>query len=304
MNEVDIKKRLGKNDALFRSIGIITQQFEIIPDNKNHIGAYIEYQDIRELREEFLNELSDSIVDWVYSSEKFTALKEAIIKNGKPESAATMEIGRKAKMKFRGNHDSEKILVQGQLGELLLFHFIQKCFSAVPILRKMNITTSSKHERYGADAIHYKIEDSKNIIILGEAKTYYSKYKFREAFSDAIESILNTYENHRKELNLYVHEDFLDPKMNEIAEQYLNCTLENVEVHLVTIVTYDETQKIKYDNENEIKKQIRDIIEKRYREYDNNKIDIVANQILKRITYIIFPVWNLEKLVMDFQNMI
>ena len=29
---------------------------------------------------------------------------------------------------------------------------------AVPLLRKMSITTSSGHESFGADAIHYKIE--------------------------------------------------------------------------------------------------------------------------------------------------
>lgn len=34
----------------------------------------------------------------------------------------------------------------------------------------MKIATSSEHERFGADAIHYKIQDAKNIIILGEAK--------------------------------------------------------------------------------------------------------------------------------------
>ena len=34
---------------------------------------------------------------------------------------------------------------------------------AVPLLRKMKITTSSQHERFGADAIHYKVENGKNI---------------------------------------------------------------------------------------------------------------------------------------------
>ena len=56
---------------------------------------------------------------------------------------------------------------------------------ATPLLRKMKIATSSEHERFGADAIHYKIQDAKNIIILGEAKTYSSNYKFATAFSDA-----------------------------------------------------------------------------------------------------------------------
>ncbi len=48
------------------------------------------------------------------------------------------------------------------------------------------------------DAIHYKNSGWKNIIILGEAKTYSSKYKFATAFSDALNSIINTYKEHRE----------------------------------------------------------------------------------------------------------
>ena len=42
MKEKDILKRLVKNDALFRNIHVITQNYDIIPKDKNHMGAYIE----------------------------------------------------------------------------------------------------------------------------------------------------------------------------------------------------------------------------------------------------------------------
>lgn len=76
MKEKDILKRLVKNDALFRNIHVITQNYDIIPKDKNHMGAYIEFQDLNELREDFLEELIDSIVDWIYSSDKFAELKQ------------------------------------------------------------------------------------------------------------------------------------------------------------------------------------------------------------------------------------
>ena len=190
------------------------------------------------------------------------------------------------------------------MGELLLFHFIQKCQQAVTILRKNNITTSPNHERFGADAIHYKIENGKNIIILGEAKTYTSKYKFNEAFEDALESILSTWDNHRKELNLYVHEDFLDSEMNQIAEEYLNNTLKPVEVQLVSIITYNEVHKLEKDNEENIKRQIEKLIESKYKNFDKDKINLNKNPILKRITYIVFPIWNLRELAVRFHNLI
>lgn len=304
MEEKDILKRLVENEALFRNIHVITQNYDIIPKDNKHIGAYIEFQDIRELREDFLEELIDSIVDWIYSSDKFVALKQKAMDKGKSEAAATQEVGRKARQKFRADHNTDKLLIQGQFGELLLFHFIQRFMKATPLLRKMKIATSSEHERFGADAIHYKIQDGKNIIILGEAKTYSSKYKFAKAFEDAINSIVNTYKEHRRELNFYVHEDFLDNDMNEVAEDYLNNELKNVEVHLVSIITYNENRKRKLENESNIRKQIEKIIADRYHAFDNSKIDIEKNPILKRITYIVFPVWDLRGLAQEFQNMI
>lgn len=304
MEEKDILKRLIKNKALFKNIHVITQRYDILPNNKNHIGAFIEYQDIDELRDDFLEELVDSIVDWIYSAPKFAQLKKKAIAKGKSEAAASQEIGRKARNKFRANHNSDKLLIQGQLGEFLLFHFIQHCMHAIPLLRKMSITTSANHERFGADAIHYKIENGKHIMIFGEAKTYTSSYKFNEAFEDALDSIINTYNQRRKELKSYIHEDFLDDELNKVAEDYLNNELNPVEVHLVSIVTYNETSNINITNQIDIQAQIKKVIEEKYKNFDKSKIDIVKNPILRRITYIVFPVWDLKDLAERFQSML
>jgi len=304
LEEKDILKRLIKNKALFKNIHVITQRYDILPNNKNHIGAFIEYQDIDELRDDFLEELVDSIVDWIYSAPKFAQLKKKAIAKGKSEAAASQEIGRKARNKFRANHNSDKLLIQGQLGELLLFHFIQHCMHAIPLLRKMSITTSANYERFGADAIHYKIENGKHIMIFGEAKTYTSSYKFNEAFEDALDSIINTYNQRRKELKSYIHEDFLDDELNKVAEDYLNNELNPVEVHLVSIVTYNETSNINITNQIDIQAQIKKVIEEKYKNFDKSKIDIVKNPILRRITYIVFPVWDLKDLAERFQSML
>ena len=301
LQEKDIKEKLVKNNPLFKDVHIIKQKFDILPADREHYGVNIDYQDIQELREDFINDLLDTVIDWVYSHDKYEELKKKEIRKGKSEAAAFSTIQRKARQKFRKSRGDE-LLVQGQFGELLLFHFIQRCMDAVPLLRKMKITTSSQHERFGADAIHYKIENEKNIIILGEAKTYSSRYRFNNAFEDAITSILNTYKTHREELNLYVHEDFLDPEMNEIAEEYLEKTLRNVEIQLVCIIVYHETKKLKEKTEEEIRKEIEQIIIEKYKKYDNEKIPIEENIILNRITYIVFPIWKLDELLKIFQE--
>ncbi len=175
---------------------------------------------------------------------------------------------------------------------------------AIPLLRKMSITTSSSHERYGADAIHYKIDGNKNIIVLGEAKAYTSKYKFAEAFNDSIDSILHTYENIRLELNLYLHEDFLDKEMNEIANSFLSNTLSNVEIQLVCLVLFHENEKIEITNEEDIRQQILCIIKERYSSINKNMINVEIYPILRRITYIAFPIWKFDELAKEFQRML
>lgn len=301
MTPEEIKLRLINNDALFNNIFVIEQNFDIVPNTHPHYGAAIAYQDLTELRGDFLSQLVDTVVDWVYGTSKFAELQGRYIASGKSVAAASSEIIRKAKQKFRRSDD--KLLIQGQLGELLLFHFIQRTMQAVPLLRKMPITTSSSHERFGADAIHYKIRDDKNIMILGEAKAYTSPYKFSVAFENAINSILDTYENLRSELNLYLHEDFLDAEMDQVAEAFLTNKLPNVEVELVSLVLYDETSNIKVTNEQEIKNQITQIVIERYSNFDNSKIDLDKHPILRRITYIVFPIWKFDEIADEFQKM-
>lgn len=295
------ENKIINSELLFRYMFLVSHNFPIVPADNPHLGASIAYQDIHELRNEFVEQLYDTIVDWVYSSDKYERIKVSLKKKGKSEASAASEIIRRAKEKFR-NSDDDSLLVQGQFGELLLFHFLQKHFKAAPLLRKMPITTSSKLERFGADAIHYKRIGETNIIFLGEAKTYSSHYSFSRAFSASIDSILETYEKHKKELDLYLHEDFLDEEMNLIATKYQDNELENTEVHLVSIVIYNENRKLKLENEQSIKNQIDQIITSRLQNFDNTKIPIEANPILSRITYIVFPIWRMEELLLCFQN--
>lgn len=76
----DIEKRLINNDALFNNIYVVHQNFDILPCDTKHFGTSIDYQDLLELRDDFLNELYDTIVDWVFSSPRYVKLKEGSIK--------------------------------------------------------------------------------------------------------------------------------------------------------------------------------------------------------------------------------
>ena len=146
LQESEITKRLMPNKALFADIHVISKKFDILPDGNVHYGASIAYQDLQELREDFLVDLMDTIVDWIYSADKYAVLKEKETKKGKSEATAHASVQRRARDKFRKG-SGNTLLVQGQFGELLLFHFIQKCMKAVPLLRKMKITNPKTMSR-------------------------------------------------------------------------------------------------------------------------------------------------------------
>ena len=188
----NIKQALSSTKGLFNHIFWFKQDFGLLP-KKEHIGSAINYNDIKERRDDFLQELTYTITSWVYNNQKQSKIFQERL-DETDLANATAFLTDLARSKFRADRP------QGQFGELLLFNFIQYFFDAAPLLRKQPITTSARLERFGADAIHFKKEDSNNVFVLGEAKCYKSKYKFNSALEDALQSITNTYANFEKEL--------------------------------------------------------------------------------------------------------
>ncbi|MCL8008964.1 DUF1837 domain-containing protein [Gelidibacter japonicus] len=263
---------------------------------REHRGLSINYTSIKERRTDFLNELVNTVVSWVYNKNKSKKLLDTRFAETGDIGNASSFLTNLAYKKFRPGHP------QGQFGELLLFNLIQHYYKAVPILRKQRITTSTGHERFGADAIHYKNEDNKNIIFLGESKCYKSDYKFNKAFEISLTSIVNSFTKLDEELDLYLYDDFLEQDLQEIVKKYKEGVLENVQFELICLITYNETNKISGECEDSIKENIKNIIKDRCVNFDKSKFENIESGLLKRINYIIFPIWELDKLLADFQN--
>lgn len=273
------------------------EELELLPQKK-HYGLSINYTDIDERRDDFLSELINTIVSWVYNKNKYDDLfKERYDKTGDSRNVASF-IVQQAYKKFRTGHP------QGQFGELLLFNLLQHYYKAIPLLRKMPITTSAGQERFGVDALHYKKEADNNIFILGEAKTYESKYKFNDAFKTSLSSIITTFDNLTKELDLYTYDDFLEPELEHIVKKYKEGTLEKVKYELVCLIVYNETNKITGDNEETIKESIREIIKNRCISFDKKNFENTEERILLRLNYIVFPIWKLDELLDNYQKRI
>lgn len=281
-------------EGLLNHVYWVKQDFNIEP-KKDHIGTAINWTDIDERKHDFLKELVNTVSSWVYDRAKARSIiDERLKETGGDIANASTFLTTQAFSKFRPGYP------QGQFGELLLFNFIQYFFEAIPLLRKQRITTSTGHERFGADAIHYKKARETNVLILGESKCYRSDYQFKKAFETSLNSISTTVNNLSSELDLYTYDDFIDSEVEEIAKAYKKGTLQNTHFELVCLVAYNETEKIDGENEDEIKQSILNIIQSRCSSIESTVFTGINPKILNRINYIIFPVWKFDELLDAF----
>lgn len=275
-------KLLTHTRALLEHIYWFSHDLNLQPKN-NHYGTAINWTDIDERRHDFLRELINTIVSWVYSKNKCkTIIDQRLILVDGDQANASSFITTQAFSKFRPGHP------QGQFGELLLFNFIQFFFKAVPLLRKQRITTSVGHERFGADAIHYRKNEDNNIFILGESKCYKSEYNFKRAFETSLLSLNKTFNDFDKELDLYTYDDFIEPELENIAINFKENKLTNTHFEFVCLIAYNENQKINGANEQEIKKSIQSIIEERCRNIDPSCYTTIEERVLSRINYVVY----------------
>lgn len=292
--EVEIESLLPKMDAFMRTMHHVSLDLTLEP-KKQHIATCIDYQDLNQLRSEFLREMIASVTRYVYSRGKQNEIIAGESKDRELEDAHSI-LQQRAKEKFRPSS------VKGQFSELLLFNLLTYHFKAVPIIRKMKITTNTEMERNGADAIHIAKPAKKYILYLGEAKTYTSGFK--PALKKALESILETFGTHRDELNLYKYEDFLEPELRKIAESYIDNTLKDFEVHFVCIITYCVGEmELAADRDKTIQKYM-DSITAEAKKIKATDYPTIEAAIKARINYIFMPVNELDKLIEDFKTKI
>lgn len=93
-----------------------------------------------------------------------------------------MEISYETRNKFRNIKSND-----GELGELMMFSFLESDLNAPKILTKMELKTNPKNYFNGADGVHYlKIDEENYQLIFGESKAY---TEFKKGYKAAIDSI-------------------------------------------------------------------------------------------------------------------
>jgi hypothetical protein len=115
------------------------------------------------------------------------------------EPLLDFSFSRKAKEEYKNNHMTlsiearekfvEHIRNTGELGELLLYCFLETHLNAPKILSKLELKTSTSHYVNGSDGIHFlKLENGDFQMIFGESKTVED---LTSALTQAFQSIYN-----------------------------------------------------------------------------------------------------------------
>lgn len=122
-----VEHLLTHTESFMNHVHIINQSFNLLPD-KIHIGTTINFVDMEEYREEFVDELVNTICDWVYSNEKAQKIIDQFISEENRSLQNAHSKLRRIAIKYFRDRDGRDLNLQGQFGELLLFNYIQHFF--------------------------------------------------------------------------------------------------------------------------------------------------------------------------------
>lgn len=295
---IDLDPLIAKTDALLNTMYAVQEDFGLTLSTAKHIGTCINFVDLQEMRTQFIEELTNTVLTYVYAPTRQSKLCGDLMKQGRDEAGAWRQLYKRARAKFRPSS------LHGQFSELLLCNLLQHYYRAVPLVRKMSLTTNPKLERNGADAIHIAKAGGSYRLFIGEAKTYDRQHGgLKEALVDGIKDLIKKhYQDHANELNLYTFEDFVPPELEEIARRYRAGSLTDVEVHLVCIVAYDEKTDVVGNSRQEKLDCIMHTLREAIKQAAKAKaVTTIPQELVPRVNCIFFPVQKMDELIETFR---
>lgn len=289
---MDTSKLLAPTHKLFEALEVFQVTTNLQPA-KGHYASHVKLTDFAFNKTHLVDRLKQFIVNWVFSKAEAHRIFNEEFGDDDNYGAASAALYQAARETFRPSAP------QGQFGELMLSAFLQHLFQAAPLLRKQKVRTSDKHERFGADAVHYSNHNGQHLY-LGESKCYKSKYKFAEAFSVSLESMNTTVANFHTEINKFATGNFIEDDMKPVAAKILKNQIDGIRIHPTSIIIYNETTKLYGANPEDMKKEIQDAIVSQCGKISLDTYKSISAPALARMTYIIMPVWNLDELLDEF----
>ena len=121
LKDIDIHFLLDKIEPLIKTMEYVKMDITLSP-SRDHIITSIKYQNLLQLRTDFVRRLTSSTIKYVLSKTKYEAEKDQLQKDGFDESDIAAEMFQHVARHFR------KSDIKGQFSELLLFNLLQYHF--------------------------------------------------------------------------------------------------------------------------------------------------------------------------------
>ena len=138
---------------------------------------------------------------------------------------------------------------------------------------------------------------------MGESKAYNRECGgFRDAVLDSVNDVINHYGDLRNEMKLYLFDKNIPEGLDTFFQEYLKGEHNYIKINLVCMISYN--RNIKYDQQtiDEFKEYTSKLIEEDFNtlnEQDYNDLDKIN---LEKIIYIVFPINNMNEIIMQFQR--
>lgn len=127
-------------------------------------------------------------------------------------------IGLKAVELLRKANNPDDNGAGGELGEILLYLFLEQKLSAPKLLSKVELKTSPNQYVFGSDGVHLLTIDNQTFqLVLGESKI---KGNLKKAVDDAFESIKKVADNPENEIRL-IERNILSESFDEETTEYI-----------------------------------------------------------------------------------
>ncbi len=154
-------------------------------DSFEHLGSHVLDQNGKNNLDLFILKINANEFDYI-------SLRENLL-----DPLIDFSLSRKVKEKYKGKPGTlsakardkfiKYINNKGELGELLLYCFLETHLHAPKLLSKLELKTSTSHYVNGADGVHFlKLKDGSYQLIFGESKTIAG---LTAAITDAFKSI-------------------------------------------------------------------------------------------------------------------
>jgi len=281
---------LPQMKSFLNTIHLIEHNINFKPESEDHILASVNYNDISGFTtDNFCNELIDNMLNYFISQ---TNLQQKE-KNNLTKDPRSLQ----NQLRRQHNKSFNKLEFNVQFLDLLTYNLLISLYKATPLLRILKL------DRRNSNVVHVaKNDDGYTIYYIFSDIYNFGEDSFESVLTKGYNEIRSIAKNSTKD-SIYSIDDFIEPEVRPIAEKIMSgdvANLENIKQKFIFLATFDDKKKFQSDTKYEVMCEINESISSKIS--SGIKIPSLQSIIKKSLHYIVFPVYELNKIKKFFEE--